>query len=116
MTAEQVIATTDSELDAEIIASRLRAEGIPARVRYESQSGVPRQIAPSGLGFGPGGFRISVPAEQAVAARDVLADVGPPSRSRSPLFRAIAIAVLISFVLVWVPGVVGALQAVFGPR
>jgi len=67
----------DSEVDAEIIASRLRAEGIPVRVRYDSQSGVPRQIAPSGLGFGPGGFRVAVPAEHAAAARELL---DPPLR------------------------------------
>ena len=117
MKAEEVIVgATDSEVDAEIIASRLRAEGIPVRVRYDSQAGVPRQIAPSGLGFGPGGFRVAVPAEHAAAAQELLSDVEPRPSSRSPLFRAIAIIVLVSFVLVWVPGIIGALQALFGPR
>jgi hypothetical protein len=113
---EVIVGATDSEVDAEIIASRLRAEGIPVRVRYDSQAGVPRQIAPSGLGFGPGGFRVAVPAEHAAAAQELLSDVEPRPSSRSPLFRAIAIIVLVSFVLVWVPGIIGALQALFGPR
>lgn len=111
---EVIVGTADSELDAEIVASRLRAEGIPVRVRYDSQAGVPRQIAPAGLGYGPGGFRIAVPSEHAAAARDILADVEPPSRHRSPIFRAVAILVLVAFVLVWIPGVIGALQEVLG--
>jgi len=115
MAEEVIVGTADSEVDAEIIASRLRAEGIPVRVRYDSQSGVPRQIAPSGLGFGPGGFRVAVPAEHAAAARELLADVEPPARRRSPLFRVIAILVLLAFVLVWIPGVIGALQVLFRP-
>jgi len=115
---EVIVGTVDSEIDAEIVASRLRAEGIPVRVRYDSQAGVPRQIAPAGpvdgLGYGPGGFRIAVPSEHAVAARDILADVEPLSRRRSPIFRAVAILVLVAFVLVWIPGVIGALQEVLG--
>lgn len=116
MVEEVIVGVADSEIAAEIIASRLRAEGIPVRVRYDSQAGVPRQIAPSGLGFGPGAFRVAVPAEHADAARETLADVEPPPRHRSPLFRVIAILVLIAFVLVWIPGVIGALQTVFGSR
>lgn len=116
MAEEVIVGATDSEVDAEIIASRLRAEGIPVRVRYDSQAGVPRQIAPSGLGFGPGGFRVAVPAEHAAAARELLSDVEQRPPSRSPLFRVIATIVLVSFVLVWIPGVIGALQALFGPR
>lgn len=116
MAEEVIVGTADSEVDAEVIASRLRAEGIPVRVRYDSQAGVPRQIAPSGLGFGPGGFRVAVPAEHAAAARELLSDGEPLRSRRSPLFRAIAIIVLVSFVLVWVPGIIGALQAVFAGR
>jgi hypothetical protein len=116
MAEEVVVGAADSEVSAEIIASRLRAEGIPVRVRYDSQAGVPRPIAPSGLGFGPGGFRVAVPAEHGAAARELLADVEPPPSHRSPLFRAIAIIVLVSFVLVWIPGVIGALQVLFGTR
>lgn len=40
----------------------------------------------------------------------------PPPRERGPLFRLIAILVLIAFVLVWVPGVVNGLQSIFGSR
>ena len=114
MAAEVIVGAVDSEVDAEIIASRLRAAGIPVRVRYDSQAGVPRQIAPSGLGFGPGAFRVAVPADHAAAARELLSDVEPRRSSRSPVFRGIAIVVLVSFVLVWIPGVIGALQALFG--
>lgn len=114
MGEEVIVAAADSEVDAEVIAGRLRAEGIPVRVRYDSQIGVPRQIAPSGLGFGPGGFRVAVSAEHAVAARDLLSDIETRPSRRSAPFRAIAVVVLASFVLVWVPGVIGALQALFG--
>ena len=117
MAEEVVVAATDSEVEAEIIAGRLRAEHIPVRIRYDSQAGIPRQIAPAGLGYGPGAFRVVVPAEDAAEARDLLADVGPRASSRRPLLRAVATLVLISFVLVWVPGIIGALRALFGgPR
>lgn len=117
MTEEVTVGTADSEVEAEIIAGRLRAENIPVRIRYDSQAGIPRQVAPSSVGFGPGAFRVVVLAEHAAAARDLLADVDAPPSSRRPLFRAVAMLVLISFVLVWVPGIIGALQAVFGsPR
>jgi hypothetical protein len=115
MAEEVVVAVADGEVDAEIIAGRLRAESIPVRIRYDSQAGIPRQIAPSGVGFGPGAFRVVVPAEHAAAARDLLDDVEPGPAGRSPVFRAIAIIVLVSFVLVWVPGIIGALLALFGP-
>ena len=116
MADEVIVGAADNEIEAEIIASRLRAEGIPVRVRYESQAGIPRQLAPAGLGFGPGGFRIAVPTSQADAARALLSDVEPPSPHRHPLFRVVAILVLVSFVLVWVPGLFNLLQAVFGSR
>ena len=105
------MATVDTESIAELIAGRLRTEGIAARVRYESQAGIPRQIAPAGLGFGPGAFRVVVAASDADRARDVLGDAEPMRRGRSPVFRAVAIVLLIAFVLVWIPGVVGAVRA-----
>ena len=114
---EVVVATADSEVEAEVIASRLRAANIPARIRYDSQAGIPRQIAPSGLGFGPGAFRVAVPATDAAEARELISDVETRPSRRSPLLRVIAIVVLISFALVWIPGVIGALAALFGsPR
>lgn len=116
MAAEEIVGTVDNEVEAEIIANRLRVAGIPVRIRYDSQEGVPRQIAPSGLGFGPGAFRVAVPAEHAGEARDLLAGVDPRPASRSPLFRAVAIVVLVSFVLAWIPGLLNLLQAVFGSR
>jgi hypothetical protein len=111
---EVIVATVDSEPIAELIAGRLRAEGIAVRVRFDSQAGIPRQIAPAGLGFGPGAFRVAVATTDAAAARELLADPGPQRSRRSPLFRALALVVLASFVLVWVPGIIGALQALFG--
>ena len=110
---EEIVATVDTEAIAELIAGRLRTEGITARVRYESQAGIPRQIAPAGLGFGPGGFRVAVAASDAGRAREVLADAEPLRRGRSPAFRGVALVLLIAFVLVWIPGIVDAIRAFF---
>jgi hypothetical protein len=110
---EVIVATVDTEPVAELIAGRLRTEGIAARVRYESQTGIPRQIAPAGLGFGPGAFRVAVSASDADRARDLLADAEPLRRGRSPAFRAVALVLLIAFVLVWVPGILGEIRAFF---
>jgi hypothetical protein len=110
---EVVVATVDSESIAELIAGRLRSEGVPARVRFESQIGIPRQIAPAGLGFGPGAFRVAVLAVDAARARDVLAEAEPPRRGRSPAFRAVALVLLIAFVLVWVPGILEEIRVLF---
>ena len=110
---EVVVATVDSEPVAELIADRLRSDGIPARVRFDSQIGIPRQIAPAGLGFGPGAFRVAVLASDAGRAHDLLAEAEPLRRGRSPAFRAVALVLLIAFVLVWVPGVLDELRAFF---
>lgn len=116
MADEVIVATTADEVEAEVIAGRLRAEGVQVRIRFESQAGIPRQLAASGAGYGLGGFRIAVPAAEADAARALLSDVEPASPRRHPLFRVVAILVLISFVLAWIPGLVGLLQALFGIR
>ena len=108
-----VVATVDSEPVAELIADRLRSDGIPARVRFDSQIGIPRQIAPAGLGFGPGAFRVAVLASDAGRAHDLLAEAEPLRRGRSPAFRVVALVLLIAFVLVWVPGVLDELRALF---
>jgi hypothetical protein len=112
---EVIVATVDTEAIAELIAGRLLTEGIPARVRYESQAGIPRQIAPAGLGFGPGGFRVAVPANDADHARELLADAEPLRHGRSPMFRAVALVLLIAFVLVWIPGIIDAIRAFVVP-
>jgi hypothetical protein len=108
---EVIVAAADSEPVAEVIAGRLRAEGIAVRVRYDSQAGIPRQIAPAGLGFGPGAFRVAVVAGDADRARELLADAEPLRRGRSPTFRAVALVLLIAFVLVWIPGIIDAVRA-----
>lgn len=110
---EVTVAAADSEPIAELIAGRLRAEGIAARVRYESQAGIPRQIAPAGLGFGPGGFRVAVLTHDADRARELLADAQPLERGRSPAFRAVALILLIAFVLVWIPGILDEVRSLF---
>jgi len=108
---EVIVAAVDNEPVAELIAGRLRAEGVAVRVRYDSQAGIPRQIAPAGLGFGPGAFRVAVAAGDAGRAREILAQAGPERPRRSPVFRAVAVLVLISFVLVWIPGVLGVIKS-----
>ena len=92
------MAAVDSEPVAELIAGRLRTEGIAARVRYDSQAGIPRQIAPAGLGFGPGAFRIAVAASDAGRARRVLAEAEPTALRHRHVVRVVA-SVLLAFVL-----------------
>jgi hypothetical protein len=111
---EVIVATVDSEPIAELIAGRLRAEGVPARVRFDSQSGIPRQIAPSGLGFGPGAFRVAVFASDAGQARELLADVEPQRYSRRPVLRAVATILMILVLLAFIPGVIRAVALLFG--
>lgn len=113
MPGEVIVAAADSEVIAEVLASRLRAEGIEPRVFYDSQAGIPRQIAPSGLGFGPGAFRVAVAERYAERARQLLADAGrTPGRSR-PVLRAIATILLILFFATWIPGTIELLRAAF---
>lgn len=97
---ERVVATTPDEVEAEVIASRLRAEGIPARVRYESRLGHPRSIHAAGLGFGAGSFRVMVRDADAARAGHLIgsADDDAPARAGPPLaLRVIAAILLIGF-------------------
>jgi len=56
-------------------------------------------------------------AEEAlVDESDDESDTGPAAPRRHPAFRAVAILVLLSFVLAWVPGLLDLLQAVFRSR
>jgi len=111
---EAIVAATDSEPIAELIAGRLRTEGIAARVRYDSQAGIPRQIAPAGLGFGLGAYRIAVAASDTGRAREILADGAPQAYRRRPVLRAVAAIALIAILLSFIPGVVQLLSIVFG--
>ena len=94
--------------------SHLDLYGIQSRVFYDSQAGIPRQIAPSGLGFGPGAFRVAVAERHAERARRRLAEAGDsPVRSR-PVVRAIATVLLIVFLLMtWIPGTIELLRTAF---
>jgi hypothetical protein len=111
---EVIVAAADSEPVAELIAGRLRAEGIVARVRYESQAGIPRQIAPVGLGFGLGGFRVAVVASDAGRARELLAEAAPEPYRKRPVLRAIATLLLIALLLSFIPGVLQLASILFG--
>jgi len=111
---EVIVATVDSEPIAELIAGRLRSEGVPARVRFDSQSGIPRQIAPAGLGFGPGAFRVAVFASDAGRARELLADAEPQPYRRRPVLRAVATILMILVLLSFIPGVIQAVAMLFG--
>jgi len=111
---EVIVATVDSEPIAELIAGRLTAEGIPARVRFESQSGIPRQIAPVGLGFGPGAFRVAVFASDAGRTRELLADAEPQTYRQRPVLRAVFTILMILVLLSFIPGVIQALAMLFG--
>lgn len=114
MPDEVIVAAADSEAVAEVLAGRLRVEGIQPRVFYDSQAGIPRQIAPSGLGFGPGAFRVAVAERDAERARELLADPDrAPARDR-PVLRAIATVLLILFLLAWIPGALELLRTAFG--
>ena len=95
---EVVVATVDNEPVAELIAGRLRVEGLPVRVRFESQSGIPRQLVPGALGFGPGAFRVSVNAAEAGRAREILGEDEPAPRRDRPVVRTIS-AILLAFTL-----------------
>jgi len=111
---EVIVAAVDSEPIAELIAGRLRVEGIAARVRYESQAGIPRQIAAVGLGFGPGAFRVAVVASDAARARDLLAEAAPATYRRRPVLRAVATLLLIALLLSFIPGVIQLVGLLFG--
>jgi hypothetical protein len=111
---EVIVATVDSEPIAELIAGRLRADGVPARVRFDSQVGIPRQIAPAGLGFGPGAFRVAVFASDAGRARELLADAEPQTYRRRPVLRAVATILLILVLLAFIPGLIQAVALLFG--
>jgi hypothetical protein len=110
---EVFVAATDSEAVAEAFAARLRAERIRSRISYDSPVGLPRQIAPSGLGFGPGAFRVTVAERDAERARELLAEAGDaPVRSR-PVLRVIAAVLLIAFLLTWIPATIELLRLAF---
>lgn len=40
-------------------------------------------------------------------------DAEPLRRGRSPLFRIVALLLLIAFVLVWIPGIIDAMRVFF---
>lgn len=113
---EVIVAAADSEPVAELIAGRLRTEGIAVRVRYDSQAGIPRQIAPAGIGFGPGAFRVAVAASDAGRARVILADAEPETgrRSERPVVRTVAAILLALALFAFLQGAVQLVPLLFG--
>src|SRR3977135_1946786 len=102
---EVIVAAADSEPNAEGIAGRLRAEGLAVRVRYDPQAGIPRQIAPAGLGFAPGAFRVAVSAGDAELAREILGESEqPPHRARHGV-RFVSLVALALTLLAFLQGV-----------
>ena len=96
------VEVTSDEIEAEILRGRLEAEGIPARVAYRSQIGMPRGWSPGGLGFGIGSFSVRVPEAYADQAREVLGPREPvpvPATTRSKVVTLIAIVLLIGFLI-----------------
>jgi hypothetical protein len=104
----------DSEPIAELIAGRLRAEGIAARVRYESQTGIPRQIAPAGMGFGLGAFRVAVIASDADRARELLAEAAPAAGRDRRVVRIVAGIVLAAVLFAFLQSALQLIPLVFG--
>jgi hypothetical protein len=111
---EAIVAAVDSDAIAEVIAGRLRSEGLAVRVRYDSQAGIPRQLQPAGLGFGPGAFRVAVAVRDAERAREILGDEAPEPYRRRPVLRVIATILLIVALLSLIPGVTLLVQVLFG--
>lgn len=111
---ETIVAAVDSEAIAEVIAGRLRAEGLAVRVRYDSQAGIPRQLQPSGLGFGPGAFRVAVATPDADRAREILGDEAPEPYRRRPVLRVVATILLIVALVALIPGVTLLVSVLFG--
>lgn len=111
---EVVVAVVDTEVVAEVIAERLRTEGIAARVRYDSTLGIPRQIAPAGLGLALGAFRVAVSAADAAPAREVIAEAGPRTERSRPVQRAISVLLLIAFVASFIPGTIELFRVLLG--
>jgi hypothetical protein len=60
---------TSAGMEAEIIAARIRAAGIPVRVNGSSVTGI---FGPGFQGATPLGFRVEVPQRHLSAARDIL--------------------------------------------
>jgi hypothetical protein len=86
------------EIEAEIIRSRLEAEGIRARIAPRTRIGYPAAWSPAGLGFGIGSFEVRVPAEHARIARGIVGDV-EPRRSRARLVVRVISTVLLLYLL-----------------
>jgi hypothetical protein len=107
---EVVVAVVAEEIEAEVIRSRLEAEGIPVRIAPKSQIGMPVSWSPRGLGFGIGSFSVHVPAEYGDIAREIVREAEPrratpsptrrPYRSRYPLLMRVVATVVLLYLLI----------------
>jgi hypothetical protein len=88
--AEGVAFVGGTITEAELAAARLRAAGIPVRIRYDSPW--PPFVDP----VWRGGFPVLVPSSRLAEAKDLLADVDSTARPLLP--RVVAIVVIAAFV------------------
>ncbi|MSU34947.1 MAG: DUF2007 domain-containing protein [Pedosphaera sp.] len=72
----QTIATTFSPVEAQLLASRLRAEGLYVYVHSELAA-----HAIEGYSMSVGGLRIQVPEDQAETAKEILAAKDPETQA-----------------------------------
>lgn len=99
---EVAVAVTAEEIEAEIIRSRLEAEGIPARIAAKSQIGMPASWSPQGLGYGIGSFSVRVAARDVPEARRIIGRPEPAPEAGAPrpsVVRIVATILLIGFLL-----------------
>lgn len=105
---ETEIAVVAEQIEAEVLRSRLEADGIPVRIVPKSQVGMPASWSPRGLGFPVGSFGVRVPDRQARRAREILgieddaAADAPDDEDLAPRaspVRIIATLLLIGFLL-----------------
>ncbi|MEK7285300.1 MAG: DUF2007 domain-containing protein [Chloroflexota bacterium] len=100
--AEVSVLTTTTEMEAEVAGSRLRAEGIRARIVPRSFYGLPPTVLPGSHPSQNSRFEVMVRERDAAAAQDVLAaedDELPADRGTRSIIRVVAILVLLAFVL-----------------
>ena len=95
---EVVVQIYEDEIESEMAASMLRANGIEARVRFRATMGVPRPIAPLRVMAPSGGYELVVVQRDVDAAAALLDASGPPS-ARPRRYRWLGLIMLAAFVL-----------------
>ena len=96
--SEAVVQRFEDELESEMAASMLRANGIDARVRFRATMGVPRPIAPLRVMAPSGEYELVVDPHNVDRAMELLEASGPPS-ARPGRYRWLGLIMLAAFVL-----------------